>query len=368
LFSGAPSLDLPTVSSLGPVPADGPTFAEAFATLWPRAIAGALDAFAAAVRSGRDPLRHSQFDLAVARIWRDLAAELGPPELVASPTPRPLPVAVIDPGGPDPTGDGYAGSAEFFDLAAREHTRRSAPAAVAALARIDPSAGPLLDIGAGTGLVTVAVARAFPDLQVIAAEPSPPMRAILTSRVADDPALRAQVTVVDGDADTVAIPGTLSGVLLCGVLGHLDRDRRVALFRRLATALAPGAPVVVELMGMRTAEPMPDTRLFDTTLGSARYEWWMSGEPVGLDLMRLHTTWRVHQDGQLRREVRDSYLWHPFGVEELADETGFALEPLPPPHGRSAPHMAVLRAPSPGDRDALRAEGDTVLAEADLLP
>lgn len=349
VFTGgerAPGLDLPTVTELDPVDGARPTHAEAFATLWPDAIAAALTEFDADVReAGTVAVARQQYDLSAARIWRDLVATLGPPELITPPAPRPLPaeaIADIRTGGP---ADGYTGSAEFFDLAAREHTAHTGPAAVAALADVDPAAGPLLDIGAGTGLVTVAVARAFPDLRIIASEPSPAMRAILTSRVADEGGLRDRVTVTGTDAATVRIPERVCGAVLCGVAGHLDVAARRMLFARLAAALPPGAPVVVELMGLPTATALPDTRLFTARLGEAHYEWWMAAETAGPDLVRLHTRWCVRHGDALVREVRDSYLWHTFTVEQLAAEVGFDHEPLPAPHDRAVPHMAVLRAP-----------------------
>lgn len=353
VFTGgdrAPGLDLPTVTELDPVDSTRPTHAEAFVTLWPDAIADALTEFATDVREpGTAAGARQQYDLSAARIWRDLVATLGPPELITPPVPTPLAAeriadiraADIRAAGP---ADGYTGSAEFFDLAARGHTARTAPAVVAALAGVDAGAGPLLDIGAGTGLVTTAVAHAYPELRIVAAEPSPAMRAILTSRVADGP--RDRITVTGADAATVDVPERICAAVLCGVAGHLDAAARRTLFARLAAALPPGAPVVVELMGLSTAAALPDTRLFTTRLGEAHYEWWMSAEPAGPDLVRLHTRWCVrHGDGPAR-EVRDSYQWHTFTVDQLAAEVGFDHEPLPAPHDRAVPHMAVLRAPS----------------------
>lgn len=60
-------------------------------------------------------------------------------------------------------------------------------------------AGPAADLGAGTGLGTVAVADCLPDARVYAVERSPGVRAVLLSRIAARADLRTRVSVVAGD-------------------------------------------------------------------------------------------------------------------------------------------------------------------------
>lgn len=332
-----PALGLPTTSVLGP--AQQPTYAEAFRDLWPAAIGAALTELAEAVAARADPLRAGQRDLSLLGAWQDLASRLGPPELISPGPPRVLSAAEIGPPPPPVavTHDGYTGSAEFFDLAARQHAEISVPAVLAGLAGVDTSAGPILDVGAGTGLITVAVGRALPDAEIVAAEPSPAMRAVLTSRIDDDPGFRGRVSVRADPAGDLDLPERLSAAVLCGVLGHLDRPERTDLLARITARMPAGAPVVVELMGMSTPITMPATRMVTRELGEHRYEWWVSGAPIGPELMRLDTVWRVYRDGELVREVHDSYPWRTFSVAELAAECGLKMEPLP------APHMGVLR-------------------------
>ncbi|MEU9215801.1 Gfo/Idh/MocA family oxidoreductase [Streptomyces sp. NPDC048376] len=366
------------------------SFRTVFSDLWPEAIGTALDGLSEAVVQGGDALRAGQYDLAVCRIWTDLAARLGPPEIVRPAVPRPLAVSDVFPvpggfsGGttslpgpasppgdrPAPAGErvdpspqtdpprpedapAYSPSAEFFDLVAAEHTATSsAPAIAALLADADLSTGPVVDIGAGTGLVTEAVVRARPDAEVIACEPSVGMRAVLTSRVFSDEVLRTRVTVTADSAPDLELPDRISVVLLCGVLGHLDAEERAGLWRRLIRRLAPGGLVVVELMQFESSLTLPETRLATTRAGRHRYAWSFGGAPDETDasVMRLHSTWRVYRDGAARpeREVRDSYRWAPFGLKDVATESGMAVRALPTRPG--APPLAVLtRAPdSPG--------------------
>ncbi|WP_199520583.1 class I SAM-dependent methyltransferase, partial [Kitasatospora sp. MBT63] len=90
-------------------------------------------------------------------------------------------------------GDGYAVSAEFYDLLQAETDRRQAEqrfAEAAARARYA-----VLDVGAGTGIVTEVLLRAS-TVPVHAVEPAPAMRAALLSRLAHLGAdRRARVTV-----------------------------------------------------------------------------------------------------------------------------------------------------------------------------
>ncbi|MFD8535283.1 Gfo/Idh/MocA family oxidoreductase [Streptomyces rubrogriseus] len=371
------------------------TFRTVFSDLWPEAVGHALDGLRAAVEQGGDALRAGQYDLAVCRIWTDLAARLGPPDIVRPATPRPLAVSDVFPApegtradtdrvdtarinthrtatdGADPDGadthrtatDGadahrtrapssaspYTPSAEFFDLVAAEHTATaSAPAVAALLADADLSGGPVVDIGAGTGLVTEAVARARPDAEILACEPAVGMRAVLTSRVFSDPDLRSRVTVTADAAPDLELPDRVSAVLLCGVLGHLDADGRARLWRRLNRRLAPGGLVVVELMQFEEPLTLPETRLATTTAGRHRYEWSFGGAPDETEdgVMRLHSTWRVYRDDatEAEREVHDSYRWAPFGLKEVVAESGMTARTLPTRPG--APPLAVLtRAP-----------------------
>lgn len=351
---GTGHLDLETTSVVG---AAG-TFRTVFAELWPEAIGQALDELATAVETAANSLGSAQYDLAVCRVWADLAALLGPPEVVRPPAPRPLPAHELFPDRHERDGgsgqaagsESYSPSAEFFDLVAAEHTATaSAPAVAAALAGLDTSTGAVVDIGAGTGLVTEAVARALPDAAIVAAEPAVGMRAVLTSRVFGDADLRSQVTVTDGEAPELELPDRICAAVLCGVLGHLDAAQRRRLWDRLLARLTPDGRVVVELMQLTAPAEIPETRLATATAGRHRYEWWLSGSPEpaeptrnGDAAMRLHTTWRVYDEGAAAplREVHDAYRWFPLGLGLLAEESGLHTRPLPTRPG--APPLALL--------------------------
>jgi pyochelin biosynthesis protein PchG len=365
---GTGHLDTPTTAVVG----SPGTFREVFATLWPQAIGRVLDELRDAIAEHRDPLRASQYDLTACRVWSDLAAVLGPPRVVRPPAPALLSARELFPGlderaapparpeapqsGAAPqaaeagTPAAYTPSAEFFDLVAQAHAATaSGPAVARALAGTDTSHGPVLDIGAGTGLVTAAIARVLPDAEIWAVEPASGMRGVLTSRVFGDPDLRRRVTVTADSAPDLDVPDRISAAVLCGVLGHLDAGQRKRLWKLLRERLHPGGRVVVELMGIERPIALPATRMAIAHAGQHRYEWWLSGTPDPDEeaAMRLHSVYRVFADadgagagaGPLR-EVHDSYLWFPFGIERVAEESGLRLRPLTARTG--GPPLAVL--------------------------
>ncbi|OHV31104.1 hypothetical protein BBK14_16420 [Parafrankia soli] len=372
--------------------------------LWPQAIRRALRAFAARIDAGADPLPAAQFDLSVARIWTHVTGRLGPPDTVRASEPRRITAADLagdqpaddqpdpDEAAEDPA-EPYTPTAEFFDLVAADHVgRNSAPRVVRALRGLDLGRGPVVEVGAGTGLLTEAVARAFPTVEIIAFEPAAGMRAVLSGRVMRDDDLRRRVTVSPLAAPDLAadLPDSISAALVCGVAGHLDAEQRRTTWRVLAERMAPGAAIVVELMNLPGATRIERARLGRADLGEQSYEWWFEAEPAepakpglpgkGLPdgspldssppngrppdegLMALRTTWRVLRAGEVVREVDDTYQWRVVDLRALAVEAGLAHGP---PDESNAPHATTIGTlivphPSPSaDPPCPSAEGTT---------
>ncbi len=122
----------------------------------------------------------------------------------------------------------YAGHVEdvgFYTGLAREVAGRPGP--------------PVVELGAGTGRLTLPLAEIGPVLAVVAHEG---MLARLRARLAQRPELDARVTVVAADLRDVELPHGGRLVLLpFNVLNHLGSvDEVRALFARIAEHLAPG--------------------------------------------------------------------------------------------------------------------------------
>ena len=215
---------------------------------------------------------------------------------------------------------------EFYDIVALSNAA-GVDALATALRGVDPSSGPVLDVGAGTGRTVQVVADTLPDARVVAVEPDLAMRAVLMHHVLCDPDLRRRVTVVAEPAQTMPLPDRLSAVVLYGMLGMLDQGERRALWDRLLPRLAPGAPVVVELLPISRPQRIDTLPYANGRVGDTVYTATMDGEPGEGDLMHLTTRWHVVGPGTART-VQSTSRWHTFGLDDLADETGLVAERL----------------------------------------
>ncbi|GHG98918.1 class I SAM-dependent methyltransferase [Streptomyces lanatus] len=235
---------------------------------------------------------------------------------------------------PDTDPDLYGGAAEFYDLLAGPAWARLGPLLRRALDGVDSANGPLLDLGAGTGLSTEAAADAVAGARVLAVEPSAGMRIALATRLACRPGLAERVTVTAGTLDDVRLPHRLCAAVALGVVGHLDPGERAALWRTLAERLAPGAPAVIDVLD-RTAPPTRAAlRLATRRVGDLDYESWSQGADDGWTL-----TYRVRDGGTVVREHAVPLPWSGIGIDALAEEAavaGLVCTPL-------APDFAVLR-------------------------
>ncbi|MEV3963354.1 class I SAM-dependent methyltransferase [Nocardia sp. NPDC050193] len=223
--------------------------------------------------------------------------------------------------------DFYSPVAEFYDLVPRAHAEGEA-ALRKILAEVDPDAGTVVDIGAGTGRTCRVVAEVLPTAKILASEPAPAMRAVLTHDVLADEDLRRRVTIAPEPAESVQLPETISALILFGVLGHLGTADRRALWDRVLPRLTPGAPVLVELLPVTKPTVLPSMPLAREQIGELTYEGSIAAEPIGGDLIRMTSTWQITGDAAPPRTVRNVSEWHTFGIEDLAAETGLAGEQL----------------------------------------
>ncbi|MGH9133356.1 MAG: class I SAM-dependent methyltransferase [Ilumatobacteraceae bacterium] len=232
----------------------------------------------------------------------------------------------------DPYGEA---TAEFYDLLATAMWDELGPSLPFLLSGLDPAAGPILDLGAGTGAGTVHIHAAFPDASIVALEPSKAMRTALNARLAIDPGLRSAVTVVPLAFDEADLPARLSGVVASAVIGHFDEPARRALWRSLAARLAPGAPALIGVLPPTRPEPVALTRYRSLPVGEFVYEGWMEGEPVDDRRMLWTMTYRVLVGDDVIYSRQAPSLWHTCGADDVAAEVaslGLVVERPDPDH------------------------------------
>lgn len=224
----------------------------------------------------------------------------------------------------DRTVEGYGPTAPFYDLLAGPWWDTLSPALASALAGVDPAAGPVVDLGAGTGLSTLATADAVPGSEVWAVEPSPDMRTVLLSRLALRTDLHDRVTVVPTAAQGLGWPDRVAGVVAANMIGHLPPADRRRLWATLAERLAPGAPAVVGLQPPARPEALPPTRNAAIRLGGDTYEGWSAATPTGPDSVRWTMTYRITRGGETHHEAVTHFDWWTLSAADVAAEADAA--------------------------------------------
>lgn len=231
----------------------------------------------------------------------------------------------------------YRESAEYIDIMSRDAWRWLGPLLAEALVTADPVAGPVVDFGAGTGLGTLAIAKALPAAEILAVEPSSGLRAVLLSTVYSDADLTRRVTVLDTDVQHAVLPERLGAVAAMNMIGHLDRQDRRALWAVLAERLAPGAPAVLNLQPPGSAIALPDARFTEIAIGRRTYEGWGRAEPDGTDAVIWHMRYRVLENGVPVDERAVDYRWWIVTEDDLRAETvefDLAVRPVGPTAAR----------------------------------
>lgn len=229
--------------------------------------------------------------------------------------------------------DEYQRSAEYVDILLGEPWRVLGPLVAAGLGGVDPAAGPVADIGAGTGRGVLAIAAALPGVEILAVEPSAVMRAVLMARVGSDDDLLRRVTVVAGDLESVRSPERFSAVLAMNMIGHLDRTARKGFWAALASRLAPSAPVLVNLQLPDEAVEVAEVPVAAVTMGRRTYLGSGRAIPTAADQVTWHMTYRSVESGATVAEERVSYSWWVLsgtGLDAEAAAAGFDVAQLGP--------------------------------------
>lgn len=221
--------------------------------------------------------------------------------------------------------DSYAATASIYDLA-------NAPwrgAQVAALERLlpllRPDAGPILDVGAGSGANIAWVLDRLPGASVYALEPSPSMRALALGRIAGRPDWFTRVTLRPEDFFSATLPERLGGAILLGVLGHFDPGERAAVLAELARRLPVGAAALIDLQPPERPTAIPAAVTDVATIGDVRYRLIAEAEPAGGELMRWRMTYLSLEDERVLTEETTEHLYHhpdPARLGREADAVG----------------------------------------------
>jgi len=98
----------------------------------------------------------------------------------------------------------------------------------------------ILDLGAGTGLLSQFVRQWYPKAHIVLADLSEPMIARARERFANDNNVTFEVT----DYTTAPINGTYDSIVSALSIHHIDDEAKRALFDKIFHALRPGGTFV----------------------------------------------------------------------------------------------------------------------------
>jgi SAM-dependent methyltransferase len=223
--------------------------------------------------------------------------------------------------------DPYSLTPGYYDLFRAAAGARALPS-VGAFASLAPAGGSALEIGSGTGRITLAVAERVATLWCL--ERSPTMRAVLLTKLAQRPEYWDRVTVLPGSAPSFQLGQRFDYVYLAGVLEHISHADRAKLFAVIAEHLVPGGTAAMDMVLTEPPPDMVERELADVRLGECRYVHSMRAQQLGPDLSRLHITYRTfHRDELIAADVvtRLHHMHRPGPV--LADLAAAGLTPVP---------------------------------------
>jgi SAM-dependent methyltransferase len=128
----------------------------------------------------------------------------------------------------------------------------------------------ILEIGAGTGLITTSLAEWTPA-EIFALEPSAGMRAVLLSRLSSRPGLLERVTVLPCDALSVDLGEPAGAAVMINVMYALEPEYRQRLWPVLAAQLAPGGLLAFTWRAAALPPPCPLEELDSRRVGRHTY-------------------------------------------------------------------------------------------------
>lgn len=190
--------------------------------------------------------------------------------------------------------DPYEAVAAYYD---RLHVGPGSPRLVSFFAELAPVGGTALEIGPGTGRMTLAVAERAET--VVCLERSPTMRAVLLTKLAQRPDLRDRVTILDLAAPGFDLGRRFDYVYLAAVLEHVPPAARVALFSTVATHLEPDGVLAMDMVHDEVIPDFPEQEVRATHQGECRYTLSTAVWPTGVNLAGVRHVYRTYHKGSL---------------------------------------------------------------------
>jgi len=231
--------------------------------------------------------------------------------------------------------------ARWYDLL---HVGPASPTMVAWFASLVPDGGRVLEVGAGTGRVSGALAARAASLTCL--EPSAEMRAILRDNLAGLP-----VTVLPDAMPGFVAPQAFEYAVLATVLAEIPHTDRRAVFAAIADSLTPGGMVATDMVDDEPVPDRPERKVRSAVRGGVEYTRWTAIRPVGRDVAAVRHVYRRYVGGALvERSAVELRHWFHRPKDVLADLAAVGLEPVGGSALTGGDDRGTLVARKPGDR------------------
>jgi hypothetical protein len=132
--------------------------------------------------------------------------------------------------------------------------------AVAKAVGLRDGAASLLDVAGAHGEYSMALCRRQPSLSAVVVDL--PGSARIGREIVGSHGMSSRVRHLEGDMFSADLGGPHDGALAFNIIHHLSPEQATALFKRIAAALAPGAPLCVLDLYDRPAGERPDSGSF----------------------------------------------------------------------------------------------------------
>jgi SAM-dependent methyltransferase len=182
----------------------------------------------------------------------------------------------------------------------------------------------VLDIGAGTGRIAIALARK--GTRVIAVEPSSAMAGQFRARLDLEPAHNDLITLIEADAASFDAGRTVPAAFMSGSFDHLLTDEeRLKALSNIARHLEPGSRLVFEVwIGLMKDDP--GTWAGEHTVGDTTYKRRVGRKVLPDGTVRVELVFDVFRGGELIERIEQHSrvgISDRETIHRLLDQAGF---------------------------------------------
>lgn len=223
------------------------------------------------------------------------------------------------------TGHVYDAAAGYYDLFATLRGESALPS-VGFFTSLAPADGDVLEVGAGTGRITLPIAERA--ARVHALEPSRAMRSVLLAKLADRSALHSKVTVLPLAAPSFRLGRQFDYALAAGVLQFFSPSQRREFFATLTLHLRRGGTLALDMVCEGTAPDWPRHLIEDVAIGECRYTLHCAATAFDQGRSRMSFTYTTWHNGHVIAEEtaeRDVYVHGHAEVSEDLEAHGFMV-------------------------------------------